>query len=149
MQQKTVKALAALAVGLLPLTAYLADKPADKPFHLMEASISDIHQAMQAGSLTCRSLTQQYLDRIQAYDKQGPALNAMLYINPHALEQADAMDREFKRTKKMTPLFCIPTVLKDNYNTADMPTTGGSASLEGSQPGQDAFVVSRLRQNGR
>src|ERR1700693_758373 len=148
MQQKTVKALAALAVGLLPLTAYLADKPADKPFHLMEASVGSIHQAMQAGQLTCRGLAQQYLDRIQAYDKQGPALNAMLYVNQHVLEQADAMDREFKRTRKIAPMHCIPTVLKDNYNTADMPTTGGSASLAGAQPSQDAFVVKRLRKNG-
>jgi Asp-tRNA(Asn)/Glu-tRNA(Gln) amidotransferase A subunit family amidase len=144
MQQKIIKKLAALAVGSLPLVAYSADKP----FQLLEASVGSIHQAMQAGQLSCRGLAQQYLDRIQAYDKQGPALNAMLYLNPHVLEQADALDREFKRTRKMAPLHCIPTVLKDNYNTADMPTTGGSASLAGAQPAQDAFVVKRLRKNG-
>ncbi|MDB5761461.1 MAG: amidase [Herminiimonas sp.] len=144
MQQKAKKALTALLAGLLPFSTYAADKP----FNLMEASIGDIHQAMQAGSLTCHSLVQQYLDRIQAYDKQGPSLNAILYLNPKALEQADAMDRQFRQSGKMAPLHCIPTVLKDNYNTADMPTTGGSASLAGARPAQDAFALSRLRKNG-
>ncbi|GAB7542669.1 amidase family protein [Cupriavidus sp. 8B] len=130
--------------GLLPLAAYSADKP----FDIMESSVAQIHEAMQAGNLTCHGLVKNYLDRIQAYDKQGPALNAMLYINPDALAQADAMDLEFKRSGKMKPLHCIPTVLKDNYNTADMPTTGGSASLAGARPAEDAFVVSKLKNNG-
>jgi Asp-tRNA(Asn)/Glu-tRNA(Gln) amidotransferase A subunit family amidase len=77
----------------------------------MEASIADIHQAMQAGTLTCHNLVQQYLDRLEAYDKQGPAVNAILYVNPRALQQADAMDQEFKRTGKLKPLGCIPIVL--------------------------------------
>src|SRR4030088_796750 len=76
-------------------------------FQLAETSISDIHAAMQAGTLTCHDLVQQYLNRIQAYDQQGPKLNAMLYINPQALQQADAMDQEFKRTGKLKPLGCI------------------------------------------
>jgi amidase len=121
---------------------------ADRSFHLMEASIADIHQAMQAGILTCRNLVQQYLDRIEAYDKQGPAVNAILYVNPGALQQADAMDQEFKRTRKLKPLGCIPIVLKDNFETADMPTTVGSVLLKGAQPPKDAFVVSKLRDNG-
>ncbi|HEV7815202.1 MAG TPA: amidase family protein, partial [Janthinobacterium sp.] len=107
-----------------------------------------IHKAMQAGSLTCHGLVQQYLDRIEAYDKQGPSLNAILYLNPKALEQADALDKQFKQTGKMAPLHCIPTVLKDNYNTADMPTTGGSASLAGARPAQDAYALGRLRKDG-
>src|SRR6202023_3755835 len=110
------------AVCLVPL----ADCGADRSFHLAEASITDIHGAMQAGTLTCHSLVQQYLDRIQAYDKQGPAVNALLYVNPRSLEQADEMDRDFKRTGKLKPLGCIPIVLKDNFQTADMPTTAGS-----------------------
>ena len=95
----------------------------------MEASINDIHNAMQKGKLTCRGLVQGYLDRIQAYDKQGPALNAMLYVNPKALEQADALDQEFKRTGKLKPLQCIPVVLKDIFDTADMPTTASIGNL--------------------
>src|ERR1700730_18148595 len=132
------------AVCLVPL----ADGGADRSFHLAEASITDIHEAMQAGTLTCHSLVQQYLDRIAAYDKRGPAVNAMLYMNPQALQQADEMDREFKRTGKLKPLGCIPIVLKDNFQTADMPTTAGSILLKGAQPAKDAFTVTKLRESG-
>jgi len=125
-----------------------AERGADRPFHLVEASISDIQEAMLAGTLTCHSLVQQYLHRIEAYDKQGPAVNAMLYVNPRALQQADAMDREFERTRKLKPLGCIPIVLKDNFETADMPTTAGSILLKGAQPPKDAFAVAKLRENG-
>ena len=131
-------------VCLIPWT----ECEADRSFHLMEASIADIHQAMQAGTLTCHNLVQQYLDRLEAYDKQGPAVNAILYVNPRALQQADAMDQEFKRTGKLKPLGCIPIVLKDNFETADMPTTVGSVLLKGAQPPKDAFAVAKLRDNG-
>ena len=133
-----------LAVCLMPL----AESETDPSFHLMEASITDIHKAMQAGTLTCHSLVQQYLDRIEAYDKQGPAINAMLYVNPRALRQADAMDAEFKHNGKLKPLGCIPIVLKDNFDTADMPTTAGSILLKGARPAKDAFAVAKLRENG-
>src|SRR3984893_11967176 len=76
----------------------------DRSFHLMETSIADIHKAMQAGVLTCHDLVQQYLNRIQAYDQQGPAIDSMLYISPASLEQADAMDREFKHNHKLKSL---------------------------------------------
>lgn len=134
-----------LAVGVILVAANAA---AGRQFQLMEASISDIHSAMQSGELTCRSLVQQYLDRIRAYDQQGPAINAMLYVNPKALEQANAMDKAFKRGTKLKPLQCIPLVLKDVYDTADMPTTGASLALKGMQPAKDAFTVVRLRQAG-
>src|SRR6202166_532562 len=133
-----------LAACLMPRTAC----EADRSFHVMEASISDIHKAMQAGTLTCHNLVQQYLDRIQAYDKQGPAVNSMLYINPASLKQADAFDQDFKRTHKLKPLGCIPIVLKDNFDTSDMPTTAGSLMLKGAQPDKDAFAVKTLRDAG-
>src|ERR1700720_869555 len=136
------------AILLVACLTPWAQCEADRPFHLIEASITDIHQAMQAGTLTCHSLVQQYLDRIEAYDKQGPAVNAMLYVNPRALQQAGAMDQEFKRTRKLKPLACIPVVLKDNFETADMPTTAGSILLKGVQPPKDAFAVAKLRDNG-
>lgn len=120
----------------------------DRSFHLMEASIADIHKAMRAGTLTCHDLVQQYLDRIHAYDHEGPAINSMLYINPASLEQADAMDREFKRSGTLKPLGCIPIVLKDNFDTADMPTTAGALTMKGAQPLEDAFAVKRLREAG-
>ncbi|HKB99837.1 MAG TPA: amidase family protein [Terriglobales bacterium] len=120
----------------------------DRSFQLMETSIADIHKAMQAGTLTCHNLVQQYLQRINTYDQQGPAINSMLYINPASLEQADALDQDFRRTHKLKPLGCIPIVLKDNFGTADMPTTAGALTLKGAQPEKDAFAVKRLREAG-
>jgi len=125
-----------------------ADGAPDRSFHLIETSIANIHQAMQAGTLTCHNLVQQYLDRIHAYDQQGPAINSMLYLNPASLEQADAFDKDFQRTHKLKPLDCVPIVLKDNFDTADMPTTAGAVTLKGAQPDQDAFAVKRLREAG-
>jgi amidase len=125
-----------------------ADCAPDRSFHLMEASIADIHKALQAGTLTCHSLVQQYLNRIEAYDQQGPAINSMLYLNPKSLEQADAFDKDFQRTHKLKPLGCIPIVLKDNFDTADMPTTAGSLTMKGAQPERDAYAVKRLREAG-
>src|SRR5258708_3714750 len=139
-----VKQTLVVALLLIPR----ADCVPDRSFHLMETSIADIHQAMQAGTLTCHNLVQQYLDRIHAYDQQGPAINSMLYINPASLEQADAFDQHFQRTHKLKPLGCIPLVLKDNFGTADMPTTAGALTLKGAQPEKDAFAVQRLREAG-
>src|ERR1700688_572637 len=126
----------------------VADCAPDHSFQLMESSIADIHKAMLAGTLTCHDLVQQYLDRIRAYDQQGPAVNSMLYVNPQSLQPADAMDQEFKRTHKLKPLGCIPIVLKDNFDTADMPTTAGALTLKGAQPDKDAFAVKGLREAG-
>ena len=138
-----------IAVILLVfLMAPVADCAPERAFQLMEASIADIHRAMEAGTLTCHDLVQQYLDRIRAYDQQGPAVKSMLYINPRSLQEADAMDQEFKRTHKLKPLGCIPIVLKDNFDTADMPTTAGALTLKGAQPEKDAFAVKRLREAG-
>jgi amidase len=125
-----------------------ADCAPERTFHLMETSIANIHQAIQAGTLTCHNLVQQYLDRIHAYDQEGPTIDSMLYINPASLEQADAFDKDFQRTHKLKPLGCVPIVLKDNFDTADMPTTAGAVTLKGAQPEQDAFAVKRLREAG-
>ena len=137
-----------LAVGVMVMVA----SAAGQEFQLMEASINEIHRALQSGKLTCHSLVQQYLNRINAFDQQGPSLNSMLYVNTKVLEQADAMDQQLKRGAKLgnqlTPLQCIPVVLKDNFDTTDMPTTGASLALKGMQPTKDAFTVARLRQNG-
>ena len=136
--------LLVLAVGVVLMAA----NAFGQQFQLMEASINDIHGAFQSGKLTCRGLVQQYLDRIKAYDQQGPTINAMLYLNPKALDQSEAMDKAFKRGAKLKPLQCIPLVLKDVYDTADMPTTGGSLALKGMQPAKDGFTVVRFRQAG-
>ncbi len=118
-------------------------------FQLMETTIAQVHAAMLAGELTCRELVQAYLARIEAYEKKGPAINAIILVNPKALEEADRLDAALKETGKLTgPLHGIPVMLKDNVDTGDMPTTAGSASLEGFVPDDDAFIAARLRGAG-
>ncbi|WP_206305389.1 amidase family protein [Actinacidiphila soli] len=117
-------------------------------FELMEATIADIHDAYHRGLLTCRELVQQYLDRIAAYDKQGPALTAIITVNPRALEVADELDRKYKRSGLTGPLHGIPVILKDNYDTFDMPTTGGNTAMRTSVPPTDAFTVDKMRKAG-
>ena len=120
-----------------------------EPFVLEETTIADIHGAFGAGTLTCRQLVAAYLARIEAYDDDGPALNAIITVNPRALETADEMDaRRSADPNGVGPLHCVPVVLKDNYDTADLPTTGGSVTLADSVPVDDAFVVERLRDAG-
>ena len=117
-------------------------------FELMEATIADIHDAYRNGQLTCRELVQQYLDRIAAYDKQGPTLKAIITVNPRALEIADELDRQYQRSGLTGPLHGIPIILKDNYNTFDMPTTGGNTAMRTSVPPADAFTVDKMRKAG-
>ena len=118
-------------------------------FELMETTIAKVHSAMLAGELTCRELVEAYLARIEAYEHKGPAINAIILINPNVLEEADQLDRALKETGKLTgPLHGIPVMLKDNVDTFDMPTTAGSASLAGFIPDDDAFIVTRLRSAG-
>jgi amidase len=117
-------------------------------FKVEEATIPEIEQAFQDHRLICHELVQTYLDRIAAYDKQGPKLNAILTLNGNALAEADRLDAAFAKNGAVGPLHCVPVVLKDNYNTADLPTTGGSLSLEDARPDKDAFAVARLRQAG-
>src|SRR5215831_327357 len=110
--------------------------------------VADIRAALQARQLTCRQLVQMYLDRIAVYDKNGPALSAIIMINPNALSTADALDAKFAQSGFAGPLHCVPLIVKDNFNTADMPTTAGSLSLKGSAPLRDAFQVRKLREAG-
>src|SRR5215471_17232631 len=113
-----------------------------------EATISDIHAALEARQLTCRQLVQLYIDRIEAYDKKGPALNAIIMVNPNALAVADALDAKYAQSSFAGPLHCVPVIVKDNFNTVDMPTSAGSLSLKGSMPPSDAFQVRKLREAG-
>ncbi len=139
------KLLAVIPTGLIVATL-AAQTPA--PFRLEETTIQQIHTAFRGGSLTCRSLVEQYLARIDAYDKRGPALNAIVMTNPDALKTADDLDRRFRQSGPVGPMHCVPVLVKDNYETADLPTTAGSLSLEGMMTGKDAFVVKRLREAG-
>ena len=117
-------------------------------FTLDEATIASVHAAFRAGSLTCRSLVEQYLARIEANDKQGAALNAIVLVNPDALTVASDLDRRYRQSGPVGPLHCVPVIVKDNYETADMPTSAGSLSLKDMKTGKDAFVVKRLRDAG-
>jgi len=122
--------------------------PAAEPFRVEETSIADVHAAMRTGRLTCHALVEQYLRRIDAYDKNGPALNAIVVVNPAALRVADSLDARFRREGLTGPLHCIPVIVKDNFETVDLPTTAGSLSMQGFVSNKDAFQVRRLREAG-
>jgi amidase len=113
-----------------------------------EATIADILAALKAKDLTCRQLVKMYLDRIEAYDRKGPALNAIIMVNPNVLATADALDATLARSGLAGPLHCVPMIVKDNFDTVDMPTSAGSLSLKGSIPLRDAFQVRKLREAG-
>lgn len=113
-----------------------------------EATIAEVHAAFRQGSLTCRTLVRGYLARIDAYDKRGPSLNAIIVINPDAVAIADSLDARFRTTGVVGPLHCIPMIIKDNFDTIGLQTAAGSLSLAGHVPTQDAFQVARLKAAG-
>ena len=117
-------------------------------FQVAEATISEIHTAMRANRLTCRELVSKYLARIAAYDKTGPAINALVVVNPKALEVADSLDRHMRARLPVASLHCIPIIVKDNMQTTDLPTTAGSLAFEGWLAPKDAFQVKRIRDAG-
>ena len=117
-------------------------------FKIVEATISDIHAAYQSGSLSARQLVRAYLDRIAAYDKKGPAINALISINPGALDDADALDRTFKTSGFVGPLHGIPVIIKDQAHVKGMPTTLGSVLFKDYMPDRDGFVVAKLKKAG-
>ncbi len=141
--RSAVNLFVAVAIALgsaLPTQAEVLD--------ISSASIADLSQAYATGKLTSEKVVAAYLKRIEAYDKRGPTINAVITLNPKALQTARALDAERKKGKVRGPLHGIPVVLKDNFDTFDMPTTAGSQLLEGSIPPDDAFVVKRLRDAG-
>jgi amidase len=115
---------------------------------LMSVTIEQLDAAMSKGTLSSEQLVKLYLKRIDVYDKQGPGINAVITLNPKALETAKALDKERKAKGPRGPLHGIPIVLKDNYDTFDLPTTAGSQLLAGSLPPDDAYVVKKLRDAG-
>ncbi len=119
-----------------------------EPFDVSEKSIRDLQAAMTAGQVTSEKLVELYLSRIAAYDQAGPRLNSVISINPNAAAAARALDEERKSRGIRGPLHGIPVLLKDNFETRDMPTTGGSLALRGVVPARDAFQVTKLRLAG-
>ena len=133
---------------VVPLLLVLAACAKQGPLDLETATIPELEKAMARGALTSETLTEAYLARIEAYDKQGPTINTVIALNEKALEEARALDAERKAGRIRGPLHGIPVVLKDNYDTFDMPTTAGSWLLKGSVPPDDAFTVKKLRDAG-
>jgi amidase len=130
-------------VAIVVLVAFVAAQP--RKFTIVEASISDIQRALQSRRVTSRELVQQSLTRIALYEDR---LNAIIYVNPHAFEEADARDRERAAGRIRGPLHGIPIALKDNIQTRDMPTTGGALAFAGLMPPYDAAVTKNLRDAG-
>ncbi|HEY9909793.1 MAG TPA: amidase family protein [Thermosynechococcaceae cyanobacterium] len=137
------------AIALVSQTAFVALTPSITfAFSLTEATVSSVQQAFSAGEITCTGLTQLYLNRIQAYDKQGPAINSLIAVNPNALSIATQLDAQYAQSGPTGSLHCVPVILKDNFDTVDLPTTAGALALKDFYPGSDAFQVQKLREAG-
>ena len=136
------------ACGTIAIACSLAAAQPGSPFVVEEATIAQIHAAIAAGRITCRALVTRYLERIEAYDKKGPALNAIVVINRDALGEADALDGRYRASGLAGPLHCIPTIVKDNFETIGLQTSAGSLALQGFVPVKDAFQVRRLKEAG-
>jgi amidase len=125
-----------------------ASTQAAEAFNVVEATIEDIHAAFKARILTARQLVQIYLDRMDAYDQKGPAINAIITRNPDALSEADRLDAAFETTGFVGPLHGIPLIMKDQADLRGMPTTLGSILFKDHRPDQDCFVGAKLKAAG-
>lgn len=148
-------ALAAVAVGLPlcpvaagPIATIKASASEDIDRDVHEASIAELQRLMASGRATSRGIVEAYLRRIAAYDQAGPMLNSIVLLNPRALADADELDRERRNRRIRGPLHGIPILVKDNFDVAGMPTSGGTLALATLQATRDAFVVARLRRAG-
>ena len=139
--------VAAVTIATLAL---IATPSAQSPpaFEVQEATIAQIHQAMRAGRLTCRALVEQYLRRIEAFDKNGPAINAIVVTNPDAVRLADDLDRRYAAGGAVGPLHCVPMIVKDNFETIGLQSANGSLALAGFVSDKDAFQVKRVKEAG-
>ena len=139
-----------MRVWLLVCVLFLARAPHGiaQGFEVAEASIADLQKAMTEGRVTSKALVEAYLNRVAAFDRQGPRLNALITVNSNALREAEALDRERAAKGPRGPLHGIPVIVKDNYSTADMQTTAGTMALLGFVPNADAFQVRKLREAG-
>jgi amidase len=141
-------ARATVTITMLGAGAAQAQAQTSKPFEIVEATIDDIHMAMRAGKLTARQLVQGYLDRINAFDKQGPTINSVITLNPNALAEADRLDAALRTSGLVGPLHGITILVKDEIDTAGMPTTLGTVVFKDYRPPKDAFAIDKLRKAG-
>ncbi|WP_164156542.1 amidase [Sandarakinorhabdus rubra] len=133
---------------VIAMVAATQGQAAPLPFAVEEATIGSVHAAMRDGRLTCRGLVDAYLARITAYDKNGPAVNAIVTINPDATSIADDLDRRFAAGGLTGPLHCVPMIVKDNFETQGLQTSNGALAFAGYLPAQDATLVARARAAG-
>lgn len=145
---RSAAVVAMLVTGSLAVAQSRPAATTTARFNVVEATIAGVHSAFKAKTLTCRQLVQAYLDRIEAYDKKGPGLNAIVVVNPKALVIADSLDKRFAKDGLTGALHCVPTIVKDNFETNDLQTTAGSAALEGWIPRSDATQVARIKAAG-
>jgi Asp-tRNA(Asn)/Glu-tRNA(Gln) amidotransferase A subunit family amidase len=137
--------LARLTTVIVPALALAACEPEPVPIPVVEATIGDVQDAVLSGTTTCRMVVQAHLDRIDAYEDR---INAITVVNPRALEVADSIDAALDAGEAPGDLACVPMLVKDNFDTHDMITTGGSVALLESIPPDDAFMVQRIREEG-
>jgi amidase len=148
-------AVAALLVLVASMTGPVSGQlpvqgtaPADVRVEVRGVSITELQEAMASGRSSSAQITQAYLDRIAAYDQAGPEINAIVWLNPNAIADAELLDREREEHGPRGPMHGIPVILKDNYDTVGLPTTAGTLALAGNMAPDDAFQVARLRQVG-
>ncbi|HYA27274.1 MAG TPA: amidase family protein, partial [Acidobacteriota bacterium] len=116
--------------------------------NIVEATIDDIHTGYKSGQLTCRQVVQMYLDRIEAFDENGPNINALITVNSNALEEADRLDAAYKASGPVGKLHGIPVIVKDQADVKGMPTTLGSILFKDYFPDRDSFVAEKLCKAG-
>jgi len=143
-----MKLAASVGIAIALAAGFPTRAQAPRAISLDSATVADLNAAFDAGTLTSEQLVSMSLARIRAYDRQGPMLRALITVNPKAVDIARQLDAERKAKGRRSPLHGIPVVLKDNIDTADLQTSGGSVALEGSIPQGDAFIVRRLRDAG-
>ena len=137
------------ALGAAREMASSSAVPDLRPFELDEITIIDLQDGMKSGKFTARSLVEKYSARVAEIDKQGPAINSVIELNPDALAIAETLDQERKTKGARGPLHGVPVLIKDNIDTADrMMTTAGSLAMVGSRPPRDSFVAQKLRAAG-
>ena len=146
---RVTSAALSILLGLDLIVAQPRNAQTNAPaFHLLETTIDDVHAALKSGRTTCRQLVELYLRRIDAYDKSGPALNAVQTVNRRALEDAAKLDAALTAGAPVGALHCIPVLIKDQVDTSDITTTYGSAVFKAFVPQTDATIVTKLKQAG-
>jgi len=144
----TKKIIQCSLVGLLLWVGCTSPQKDSSKFPLVEATIADIHEAMESGDVTAQYLVDGYLKRIEAFDKQGPSINSIIIINPEAMATAKYLDSIYAESGMVGPLHGIPIIVKDNYDFYGMPTSNGTLALKDSYPPDDAFQIKKLREAG-